>query len=77
MTRRGYVNRNQWRTSTRAAVLAKTGGCCALCGSTGSDGRGKGLHLAHLVPHPIGPDDQTNLVPLCAGCHASFDGKRR
>ena len=52
--RRAYRFKNNWRTTIRKQVLSTTGGCCALCGNTGSDGRGKGLQLAHRIPHDQG-----------------------
>ena len=74
-----YRDRNQWRTTIRKQVLAKTGGVCASCGNPGTDGRGKGLQLAHIIPHDLGgPDTAANLAPLCATCHRQFDrGPRR
>jgi 5-methylcytosine-specific restriction endonuclease McrA len=76
--RRAYRFKSQWRTTTRTQVLARTGGCCALCGHTGSDGRGKGLQMAHLTPHGQGGrDDASNLVPLCGPCHRRFDAGRK
>jgi predicted restriction endonuclease len=78
MTDRSYRFKKAWRTTTRKVVLATTGGRCAFCGDPGTDGHGKGLHQAHLIPHSQGgPDDPGNLVPLCARCHRSFDNQTR
>lgn len=75
--RRSYRKTAAWQGGrVRKAVLATTGGRCAICAWPGSDGRGRGMHLAHVVPHPYGADDESNLVPLCASCHRSFDAAR-
>ena len=75
--RRNYRKTAAWQGGrVRKAVLATTGGRCAICAWPGSDGRGRGMHLAHVVPHPYGADDESNLVPLCASCHRSFDAAR-
>ena len=73
---RNYRFKGAWRGSTRREVLAAWGYSCALCRWPGSDGHGRGLHQAHLVPWPLGPDDKSNLVPLCAPCHRRFDAGR-
>jgi 5-methylcytosine-specific restriction endonuclease McrA len=74
VTSHGYRFKNAWRTTTRKATLAKTGGCCALCGWSGTDGHGKGLHQAHLVADQHGgPATSSNLVPLCPPCHRRYD----
>ncbi len=75
---RSYRFRHAWRTSTRARVLATTGGRCLWCGWPGTDGKGKGMALAHRIPHDQGgTDDEANLVPACPPCHASWDLGRR
>ena len=73
-----YRMKHKWMTTTRAETLAKTGGVCAMCGNAGTDGRGKGLVQAHLVPHSAGgADDSSNLVPLCHPCHNRMDAPLR
>jgi len=74
--KRDYRFKGPWRGSLRRRVLAIWGARCAMCGWPGTDGKGNGLHLAHLVPAPIGAADETNLVPLCASCHRRFDARR-
>ena len=77
MSRKGTVTyrfKAAWRGPTRQAVLKQQGYRCALCPNAGTDGRGKGLNLAHLVAHDKGgKDTPDNLVALCAPCHRSFD----
>jgi 5-methylcytosine-specific restriction endonuclease McrA len=73
-----YRMKHKWMTTTRAETLAKTGGVCAMCGNAGTDGKGKGLVQAHLVPHSAGgADDSSNLVPLCHPCHNRMDAPLR
>lgn len=77
---RRYRHTNAWRPggSVRTKVLATTGGRCLFCGWPGDDGKGKGMTLAHRLPHDDGgADDETNLIPLCPSCHTSFDNGRR
>lgn len=76
---RTYRHKNVWRTTTRAAVLAKTGGVCIMCGWPGTDGKGKGMQLAHIVDHEQGGSDEApNLLPMCGPCHGRYDaGKRK
>ena len=75
---RSYRLKNQWRTTVRKQVLSTTGGRCRLCGHPGSDGKGAGLQLAHLVEHALGgSDDASNLVPLCDVFHGKFDADTR
>jgi 5-methylcytosine-specific restriction endonuclease McrA len=76
---RDYLTSTEWKTTLRQQVLAKTGGRCWWCGSTGGTGRGRGLALCHLVPWPIGPNTVENLVPGCGPCHRIHDaaGHRR
>ena len=77
-SRRNYRHKTAWRTTIRQQVLATTGGRCRLCGWPGTDGQGKGLALAHLIPHDAGgPDEPHNLTPLCPTCHTRFDAGRR
>lgn len=71
---RSYRKTAAWQGGrVRKAVLERQGGRCALCGWPGEDGRGKGMHLAHLVPWPFGADDESNLVGLCPSDHRRFD----
>jgi ATP-dependent DNA helicase RecQ len=50
----------------RQIVLARDGRRCADCRATDD------LHIHHLVPRALGgPDEPSNLVVLCDGCHAS------
>lgn len=75
---RSYRFRSSWRGPVRRAVLNRWGHRCAGCGWPGSDGKGKGLQLAHLVDHEQGgSDDESNLVPLCGRCHRRFDAAKR
>jgi 5-methylcytosine-specific restriction enzyme A len=47
----------------RAAVLARDGRTCQLCGSPATD-------VDHIVPRSAGgSDDPANLRSLCARCH--------
>lgn len=81
MSRTGTVTyrfRGAWRGPTRRVVLERQGRRCAFCGWPGTDGKGKGLQLAHLVEHSAGgADTEDNLVGLCPPCHRRFDSKRR
>jgi hypothetical protein len=74
---RSYRFTSHWRRHVRPLVLRRQGYRCLLCPYAGWDGRGKGLHLAHLIPWPAGPDDETNTVALCATCHRRFDAGRK
>jgi hypothetical protein len=47
------------------------------CGWPGIDGKGKGLHRAHLIPAPYGPNTPENTIPLCPPHHAQFDAEQR
>jgi hypothetical protein len=35
------------------------------------------MHLAHLMPAPLGSDEPSNLQSMCPSCHARFDAGRR
>jgi predicted restriction endonuclease len=76
---RRYRHTSRWRTTTRTAVLAKTGNRCAVCGWPGQDGKGKGIHLAHIIePELGGSNEACNLLPLCPTHHRGYDaGKQR
>jgi len=75
---RAYRQKGKWRGETRRKVLARSGNCCAACGWPGTDGRGRGLHLAHIFDHDHGgPDDASNLVALCPHDHALYDAQKR
>jgi 5-methylcytosine-specific restriction endonuclease McrA len=75
---RGYRNKSNWRNTLKKQVLATTGGRCQMCGWPGTDGKGKGLQKAHVVPHRLGgPDDASNLIPLCPTCHGRMDARDR
>ena len=76
---RSYRKKATWRTGgrVREAVLNASGRRCVLCGHPGTDGNGRGLNLAHLVPAPLGSDDEGNLVAMCAVCHGKYDRSRR
>lgn len=55
----------RWQQARRV-VLARDGRRCAECGGTDS------LHVHHLVPRALGgPDEPSNLIVLCEGCHAA------
>ncbi len=75
---RSYRFRRDWRGRVRRIVLARQGGTCAWqgCAWGGTDGRGKGMHLAHVTPAPFGADDETNVVGLCPSHHRQFDARR-
>lgn len=78
--RRAYRHTADWRGRKRAETLAITGGRCALCGDPGSDGQGKGIHQAHLVPALENSKNESAApaLPLCVRCHRSFDaGQKR
>jgi hypothetical protein len=79
MMDRSYRKTYAWsrRGKTRRAVLDRQGNCCAGCGWSGTDGKGRGMNLCHLIPHPLGSDDESNLVGLCPGCHRRFDAGRQ
>lgn len=80
--RRGYRFESKWRTTTRQAVFARDGGCvvCLQQGilNAGSDGKGKGLLLSHVVAERQGGGNgEDNLVLLCAPHSGHIDGGRR
>lgn len=77
--RRGYRFRGQWRTTLRQQVFAIYGPRCVFCGWVGTDGKGAGLQMAHLVDHDAGGSDSdpNNFRPMCAGDHAKFDAEKR
>lgn len=61
---------------TKAAVLAKTGGFCYICyrryepNLPASDATFNDLQIDHIVPFSKwGPDDISNLMPICARCN--------
>jgi len=69
---RGPYGTRAWRTHQRAERLAAAGYRCEHCGYPGTDGRGRGLHQAHLVPDRVGgPSDL--VIILCASCHRRYD----
>ena len=75
---RSYRFKAAWRGPVRARVLKRYGFRCVGCGDPGSDGKGKGLQLAHLVDHDAGGrDDETNVVPMCGRCHRGFDAAKQ
>lgn len=47
---------------------------CRVCGTPW------GVEAAHIIPRsrvsPGPGEDERNIVPLCRGCHAEFDGHR-
>jgi hypothetical protein len=75
--RRPYKARNSWqRGALRRAVFAQHGAACAWCRWPGTDGLGKHLHLAHIVPWPAGPETPENLLPMCPSHHRWLDSGR-
>ena len=78
VTDRSYRFRSDWRRRVRRIVLARQGGTCAWqgCAWAGTDGRGKGMHLAHVTPAPYGANDETNVVGLCPSHHRQWDALR-
>ena len=70
--------RDALRRSTRAAVLAKTGGKCFYCGVSLAV-RGSGAtkyHCDHAFPLVRGgSDDPANLLPACAKCNGRKGSK--
>ena len=76
---RSYRKAWAWRSrngATRKAVLDASGRRCVMCGDAGSDGNGRGLHLAHIVPAPLGSNDPSNLQAMCGSCHRKWDAAR-
>lgn len=73
---RSYRFKSQWRGAMRRRVLARWGGHCAFFPWAGTDGKGRGMHMAHIIPAPLGPDDETNVAPMCPGHHRQFDAGR-
>jgi len=75
---RSYRKTYRWTKTQRQRVLKRSGRCCVACGNPGTDGKGKGLHQAHIVNHADGgPDDDSNIILLCPGCHRRYDAKKR
>lgn len=76
--RRGYRFTSAWRGPLRQRVLKRWGYRCAGCGWPGTDGKGKGLQKAHIVDRADGgPDDESNIIPLCPPCHGRYDAEKR
>ena len=57
-------------------MLDASGRRCVMCGDAGSDGNGRGLHLAHIVPAPLGSNDPSDLQAMCGSCHRKWDAAR-
>lgn len=54
--------------AVKAAVYARDGGCCVLCGSP------RGLPVAHYLSRAqSGLGVEENIVTLCADCHREYD----
>ena len=74
---RSYRKTYRWTKQVRQEVLRRDR-VCRGCGDAGSDGKGRGLHLAHLIDHQDGgPDTAANLVLLCPRCHRLFDAPKQ
>ena len=76
---RALVNRYEWDEEARRACLARHGTSCAACGfsfeQTYGEAGGDFIQVHHIVPvAQLGSgyqlDPITDLVPLCANCHA-------
>lgn len=54
-----------------AAVTARDGGCCRVCGSRVN------VHRHHLKPRSLGGETtESNLVLLCGACHRNAHERR-
>lgn len=54
--------------AVKAAVYARDGGCCVLCGSP------YGLPVCHYISRAqSGLGIEENIVTLCADCHREYD----
>jgi hypothetical protein len=63
---------------TRAAVLAKTSGCCVYCGTKLAlvDGLPNSYRPDHVLPVARGgSDDVANLIPSCRSCNGKKGAK--
>jgi len=75
---RSYRKTYRWTKTQRQRVLKRFGRRCAACGDPGSDGKGKGLHQAHILDHALGGADvDSNIWLLCASCHRRWDAGKR
>src|SRR5690606_24117865 len=58
----------RWR-EVRNIVLARDGHACRSCGNVCAQGE---ADVHHLIPRAAGgPDEASNLITLCDGCHAA------
>lgn len=62
------MSRKRFSTRAREAVLARFGGCCAMCRQPITPA--SGLEFDHVVPLALGGEDiESNLQPLCSRDH--------
>lgn len=74
---RAYRHTYRWRHGLRQRVLKRDGYRCVFCGDPGTDGKGKGLTLAHIEDHALGgADNEGNVVTACRPCHGRIDGPK-
>lgn len=64
-----YLKSEAWRRM-RAAVLYRDANRCRVCGA-----RGKGLEAHHLNYERFLNEKRTDLITLCANCHAAAHKK--
>lgn len=67
--REGFYQSDEWR-AVRYSALARSRGCCELCGREPADG--VRLHVDHIKPRSKYPDlalDPENLQVLCDDCN--------
>jgi 5-methylcytosine-specific restriction endonuclease McrA len=64
------INSPEWRELKERLIL-KRGNCCQQCGK-----ERKTLHLHHVTYERLGNERDSDLILLCAGCHALADTLR-
>jgi predicted HNH restriction endonuclease len=71
MTYREHLQSQEWQ-DIRARELARAGYCCEYCWKRlyfQAGGR-LGLHVHHLTYERLGSEPSSDLMVLCASCHA-------